>query len=493
MNIKPLFTDSNEGKIQQSDLLAELIQDYESELVLDLVKEIRAAASEQDFYTVSVRTIYRVLKCDRVVVYSLNQPSQGEIIAEAVNPRFTRTLGSIIEDPCFEARYIDKYQQGRIRAISNIYEAGMSRCYVDNLEKIEVKANLVVPMCDLEGTLYGLLVAHQCSDFRNWKQSEIDFALQLASWTAEKIFEWKKQQHLQTQLEKSSQWQELIVEFVREIHQQEKVTSVLQLAVERAKETLKCDRVVVYSLQGNSIGKIVAEAKISALAPILNSVIEDPCFEYRYIDKYKQGRVSAISNIFEAGMSKCYVDNLDKIAVKSTLVVPINWDDGEIYGLLVAHQCFEYKEWKTEEIEWLKQVGLHTGLALSKVKLKERVDKTQSSLVCMELARDTITISKSNVEQIREPIRAASQLLIEANNLNKLLSREFDSIVESIPPQSKKQTKFIQILLKKLSSNLIELKKSHVLLHKNSNSMNELLENAAQDLYTSQGDNIFKE
>ncbi|WP_052055991.1 GAF domain-containing protein [Myxosarcina sp. GI1] len=483
MNIKPLLTDSDRGKIQQSDLLAEFIQDRESELVLDLVKEIRAAVSEQDFYSVSVRTVYRVLKCDRVVVYSLEKDSHEKIIAEAVNPRFTRTLGTVIEDPCFENRYINKYQQGRITTITNIYEAGMSRCYVENLEKIEVKANLVVPICDAEGLLYGLLIAHQCSDFRQWKQSEIDFALQIASWTAERLLEWKKQQQLSSKLEKAARWQEQMTELVRKLHQQEKVASVLQFAVEKAKETLECDRVVIYGLQEENIGKIVAEAKISPLAPILNSVIKDPCFEYRYIDKYKHGRVSAISNIFEAGMSKCYVENLDKIAVKSTLVVPVNWDDGEVYGLLVAHQCFKFREWQTEEIEWLKQVGFHTGLSLSKVKLNERIDDNQSNIASIELARDTITISKSNIEQIREPVRDASQLLIEANNLNKLLIREFNSIIESISPQSRKQTKFIQILLKKLSANLIELKKAHIALHKNSNSINELLETAARDLY----------
>ncbi|HBE30385.1 MAG TPA: hypothetical protein DD990_03290, partial [Cyanobacteria bacterium UBA11368] len=44
----------------------------------------------------------------------------------------------------------------------------------------EVKANLIVPMKQGD-RLMGLLIAHQCSEPRNWQQSEIDFFVQLAT------------------------------------------------------------------------------------------------------------------------------------------------------------------------------------------------------------------------------------------------------------------------------------------------------------------------
>lgn len=114
----------------------------------------------------------------------------------------------------------------------------MTSCYIENLEKIQVKANLVVPICDLENSLYGLLVAHQCSDFRHWKQPEIDFTHQVASWTGEKLSESNQQEQLKVKLEKMAQWNELILKFTKEVHQRETVSSVLQLAVERVREIL---------------------------------------------------------------------------------------------------------------------------------------------------------------------------------------------------------------------------------------------------------------
>ncbi len=79
-----------------------------------------------------------------------------------------------------KARYLDKYRNGRVRAWGNIYEAGMTKCYIEQLEQLEVKANLVTPILN-EGKLFGLLVAHQCSDFREWQHPEIRWVTQIAT------------------------------------------------------------------------------------------------------------------------------------------------------------------------------------------------------------------------------------------------------------------------------------------------------------------------
>ncbi|MFW9265280.1 histidine kinase dimerization/phosphoacceptor domain -containing protein, partial [Nostoc sp. CALU 546] len=70
-------------------------------------------------------------------------------------------------------------------AIANIYEAGLTDCHVRLLEQFEVKANLVVPILLEVGSqspgshLWGLLVAHQCSGFRDWEENQLDLLDQL--------------------------------------------------------------------------------------------------------------------------------------------------------------------------------------------------------------------------------------------------------------------------------------------------------------------------
>ena len=68
-----------------------------------------------------------------------------------------------MDDSCFSLTYMEKYQNGRVKAVDNIYEeASLTPCHRAQLEFYEVKAKLVVPLMN-EGKLMGLLIAHQCS------------------------------------------------------------------------------------------------------------------------------------------------------------------------------------------------------------------------------------------------------------------------------------------------------------------------------------------
>jgi methyl-accepting chemotaxis protein PixJ len=460
--------------IQPSVPLSDIASNGKNSNILPtaIIKKLRNCNNhEADILQTSVEIIYQALECDRVLVYSLQSESLCKIVAEAVTPGFAQILGKTIQDSCFEERYIDLYQKGRVRAITNIREAGMTPCYVENLERLDVKSNLVVPLIRFDSSLYGLLVMHQCSKIRQWKQPEVEFALQMADWTIERLFESKKYLKLESRLQNQEKAQQMITGITQEIHSAITFDQVLQLGVDKAKALLNCDRVVVYGLQTQSMGKIVAEATIPALASILGSVIKDPCFEYRYLDQYQQGRVRATSNIYEAGMTPCYIDNLAKIGVKSNLVAPINWDNGKIYGLLVAHQCFSYKEWEAEEIEYFRQIGFHVGLSLSKAKLKEQSYTIQTGFTQLNKINENLALAKSKIQRLKQSSYNTNQIFSEIDNLNKLLLREINLINQNSAPQTQKDTKLIQIMLKKLVVTTSKLKQY---INDSDNSKNEV-------------------
>jgi methyl-accepting chemotaxis protein PixJ len=405
----------------------------------------------------------------------LQSDSYCKIVAEAITAGYSETLGATIKDPCFQAGYIEKYRQGRVRAITDIYQSGIDPCHIENLEKIELKSNLVVPIVRQDNSLYGLLVMHQCSGKRLWQQSEVEFVLQVANWLMAQISQQQARLDLASRLENIQQAQEIVAAAVQKIHSATTSSEVLQQGVDRAREILNCDRVVVYCLQDQSMGEIVCEATVSALAPILGSVIKDPCFEFRYIDKYQQGRISSFPNIYEAGMTDCYVENLAKIGVRSNLVAPINWDNGIIYGLLVAHQCFSFKDWQPEEIEQFKQIAFHTGLSLSKAKLKEQFQTIEAGLSQLDHVKDAIVIAKSKVQQIKQPIEYSGKILVEVNNLNKLLEREINQINQNTSIQTKKDTKLIQIIIRKLLIITAKLRRPLIAVNSSGDEANTIL------------------
>ena len=444
----------------------------------EIFKQLRILKTEKDTLQAGVEIVHQVLKCDRAVVYSLQSDSYCKIVAESITAGYTETLGTTIKDPCFEAGYMEKYRKGRVRAITDIYKSGMERCYIENLERIEVKSNLVVPIVRQDNSLYGLLVMHQCSRNRLWQQSEIEFVLQIASWLIAQISQQQARLDLVSRLENIQKAQEIVASAVQKIHSAATSSEVLQQGVDRAREILNCDRVVVYCLQDQSMGEIVCEAAVSALAPILGSVIKDPCFEFRYIDKYQQGRISSFPNIYEAGMTECYVENLTKIGVKSNLVAPINWDNGIIYGLLVAHQCFSFKDWQPEEIEQFKQIAFHTGLSLSKARVKEQFQTIEAGLSQLDYIKDAIVIAKSKVQQIKQPIEYTGKILVEINNLNKLLEREINQINQNSSIQTKKDTKLIQIIIRKLLIITAKLRRPLITVNSTGDEANTILDEA---------------
>lgn len=453
---------------------------FPNSILTELFKNLRDVKTEEDLLQTAVEIVYRTLKCDRVVVYSLQSDSYCKIVAEAVTPGYTQTLGTTIKDACFEKGYIEKYSRGRVRAINDIHQSTINPCHIETLEKIDVKSNLVTPIVKRDNSLYGLLVMHQCSSTREWQQSDIEFVLQVSGWAIEQIAQRQAFVNLESQQEELKQARKLINSATQQIHQASSSDEVLQQGVELARKIINCDRVVVYGLQDGSMGEIVAEAAVSALAPILGSVIKDPCFEYRYIDKYQKGRIRSIPNIYEAGMSECYIENLAKLGVKSNLVAPINWDDGNIYGLLVAHQCFDFKEWQPEEIEYFQQIAFHTGLSLSKAKIRDRSRTIETGLHQLNHVRDTVNFAKSKLEQIEQPMQNTGKILIEVNNLNKLMEREIVQINQNSSVQTKKDTKLMQIIARKIISITSKLRTSLGAVNNSSNEaqlfINEAIE-----------------
>ena len=160
-----------------------------TQLLTNATENIRSSLNQEDIFQAAVQEARQVIAADRVLVYSLDEQSQGRVIAESVATGWPKALGATIDDPCFSAHYLEKYQNGRVQAIDDIYTAHLTPCHLAQLEPFAVKANLVAPILN-QGQLMGLLIAHQCSGPRAWQQFEILGFMQIArqvSTTIDKI------------------------------------------------------------------------------------------------------------------------------------------------------------------------------------------------------------------------------------------------------------------------------------------------------------------
>ena len=176
-----------------NDMAVQLEESMQNQSILTRTSELMARISQsrnsrelQLPFSLFLAEVRNFIKSDRVIFYQLDSQSWGTVVAESVAADFPRTLGVQFDDPCFAKEYIEKYQRGRIQAVSNIYEANLTSCHLQQLEPYEVKASLVLPvvleysLTDQPEKLAGLLIAHQCSGTRIWTQSDIDYLQQTA-------------------------------------------------------------------------------------------------------------------------------------------------------------------------------------------------------------------------------------------------------------------------------------------------------------------------
>ncbi|MBP5976874.1 GAF domain-containing protein [Brasilonema sp. CT11] len=166
---------------------------------------------------------------------------------------------------------------------------------------------------------------------------------------------------------------QIFTEITLRIRQFLKQQDILQTTVEEIRNLLATERVVVYRFNDVGSGNIVSESVAAGWSKMIDTQMNDPCLSEHYIQHYKNGRVRAIDNIYQAGFTVCHIKTLETFAVKASLVAPI-FLEKQLIGLLVAHECKKPRAWQEWEINLFAQLAIQVGFALDQATLLEQVE-----------------------------------------------------------------------------------------------------------------------
>ena len=392
------------------------------------------SALQQNIFQEAVAEARAYLKCDRVAVYSLDRDRSGVIVAESVGTDYTSVLGTKIQDPWLEFEHLNEYRNGNAWAIDDLSSAEMSPRYLTLLEQLEIKASLIAPI--VNNDLFGLLVAHQCQAPRRWQSGEIEYLKQLAGKTALALDNLELQEKADWLYERSVA-QSRLTRYLTSVMQhirQSAGDEVLEISVEEVKRVLQCDRAIVYSLVEQP-GVVVAESVSPGYPRILHKKLEDP-FVFPDLDEYRNGKARAIDNIFEVGIDNSHLQELAAIEVTASLLTPL-FNEGELCGLLVAHQCQAPRHWEDYEIRWITQIATQVGLAIDNA-LLQKSNKRSSQDLIQSLNSFSLGISEENhraefmetaVEQARNLMRLDRVILCRSK-----ADRQHKIIAQSVVP-----------------------------------------------------------
>lgn len=367
--------------LQQSQLLTEL-----SRANITDINEIQGVIQKN---LDQARTLFG---CERLIFYYHPRYQRDALVVQALD---ITTQGLL--DPQNPHPWVNGEIPDQISIINDMAAANLTGDQRQWFDRHQVKASLSVPITRQNYPL-GLLMAQHCQSPHIWQTRERQFLQQLA----EELQTTLDRANLIEERNESTKQAQILKELTIKLSSALNGEEVFTIIVNEIRQALKADRVIVYRFDETWAGTVIAESVAEEFPKALGATIADPCFADNYVEEYRSGRIQATRDIFDAGLTPCHLGQLKPFEVKANLVAPINYE-GNLLGLLIAHQCSGPRDWHQNEIDLFGQLTVQVGLALER-----------SDLLAKQL------LGEVEQRQIREKMQQrALELLMEVDPVNR--------------------------------------------------------------------------
>lgn len=150
-----------------------------------------------------------------------------------------------------------------------------------------------------------------------------------------------------------------------------------------------------------SWGCVTYEARVSQdISSVLNLMEEEDGSTHipNCREKYRRGRTFAIDDVETAYTDfPCLLELMRRTQVRAKLVAPIVVQGG-LWGLLIAHKCFEPRPWQDSEKMFLKQIADHLTVAIYQAQLYAQLQQQKNTLEQRVIER---------TQELRDTLKAA--------------------------------------------------------------------------------------
>ena len=165
-------------------------------------------------------------------------------------------------------------------------------------------------------------------------------------------------------------------------------------------------------------GCVTYEARASDDIPsVLNLIEEEDCSTQvpNCREKYHRGLTFAVDDV-ETGYttSSCFLELLRQTKVRAKLVAPIVVQN-DLWGLLIAHQCFEPRQWQDSEKTFLKQIAEHLSVAIYQAQLYAQLQQQKITLEQQVIER---------TQELRDTLQAAQAANLAKSEFLAAMSHE---------------------------------------------------------------------
>jgi two-component system, sensor histidine kinase and response regulator len=207
----------------------------------------------------------------------------------------------------------------------------------------------------------------------------------------------QKKSHPVRDVLKNRLQQEKILDRIKiQIGQNLDLLEIIKVTIEQVLNLLQLDRLLIYQLNveindGNQEKKLVDAITYESVfqAPEIDEPIQsilhfqdEVCFSQsqQCREKYQQGFSLAVDNIEEcSNLAPCLQKMLQKMQVKAKVVTPIIVR-GKLWGFLIAHQCLAPRKWRSNDIDFLRQISEYLAIAIYQAESYQQLQEQKQLL-----------------------------------------------------------------------------------------------------------------
>ena len=212
---------------------------------------------------------------------------------------------------------------------------------------------------------------------------------------------------VQIQLDRQLEQGELLNQVITKIRNSLDLHAILSTTVEEVRRFLSADRLLIYqfaldevaprspdqttptattSPRSDALGYITYESLADPTVGSVKHFNEQYCFsDYAHCcQKYGAGQPVAVPDVQAAYQdATCLKNFLHQAQVRAKVIAPI-LVRGELWGLLIAHDCQASRTWTARELNFLQCIAEHLTVAIQQAELYAQLcEQTQSLEVCV--------------------------------------------------------------------------------------------------------------